>query len=49
MFRGHLHRCLLQVAKIGDTIIPKIVNHMRYEGAWQLEAYEKPPELENLV
>lgn len=49
MLRGHLHRCLLQVAKIGDTIIPKIVDHMRYEEAWQLESYEKPPELENRV
>jgi hypothetical protein len=46
MLRGHLHRCLLQTAKIADTSIPKIAEHMRYEEAWQLEAYEKPLELE---
>jgi len=49
MLRAHLHRCLLQVAKIGDTPIPKIAEHMRYEETWQLEVYEKPPELENRV
>lgn len=49
MLRGHLHRCLLQVAKIGDTTIPKIADHMRYEEAWQLDAYEKPIELDNRV
>lgn len=49
MLRGHLHRCLLQVAKMGDTIIPKFVDHMRYEEAWPLEAYETLPELENRV
>lgn len=49
MLRGHLHRCLLQMAKIGNTTIPKIADHMRYEEAWQLDAYEKPLELENRV
>jgi hypothetical protein len=49
MLRGHLHRCLLQTAKIGNTTIPKNVDRMRYEEAWQLDAYEKPLELENRV
>jgi len=40
MLRAHLHRCLNQVAKIADTQIPKIANHMRYDEAWPLEAYE---------
>lgn len=40
MLRGHLHRCLLQIAKIADTSIPKIASNMRYDDAWQLEAYE---------
>lgn len=42
MLRAHLHRCLFQVAKIADTEIPKIADHMRYDDAWQLEAYEQP-------
>ncbi|KQC06303.1 MAG: hypothetical protein APR62_08090 [Smithella sp. SDB] len=42
MLRGHLHRCLLQVAAIAGIAIPKIVNHMRYDNKWQLEAYESP-------
>ncbi len=42
MLRGHLFRCLTQVAIVADTKIPKISQHMRYEDAWQLEAYQKP-------
>ncbi len=42
MLRGHLYRCLSQVATVADTTIPKIADHMRYENAWQLDAYEKP-------
>lgn len=42
MLRAHLHRCLVQVSKIANTAIPKISDHMRYDDAWQLEAYEKP-------
>ncbi len=42
MLRAHLHRCLLQVSAIAGTDIPKIVDHMRYDQTWQLEAYEKP-------
>jgi hypothetical protein len=42
MLRAHLHRCLLQVSAIAETKIPKIADHMRYDQAWQLEAYERP-------
>lgn len=42
MLRAHLHRCLLAVSKIADTAIPKIADHMRYDEAWQLDAYEHP-------
>jgi hypothetical protein len=42
MLRAHLHRVLLQVAKIADTEIPRIATSMRYDEAWQLEAYERP-------
>ena len=46
MLRSHLHRCLIQVAKIGDVSVPKFTDHIRYDEAWQLTAYEKPVELE---
>lgn len=39
VLRGHLHRVLLQVAKIADIEIPNISPHMRYDESWQLEAY----------
>jgi len=42
MLRAHLHRCLFQVSIIAGTDIPKIADHMQYDQAWQLEAYEKP-------
>ena len=42
MLRAHLYRCLFQISKIADTEIPKIADHMRYDDAWQLEAYEQP-------
>jgi hypothetical protein len=42
MLRAHIHRALLQVSKIAKMEIPGIANHMRYDGNWQLEAYEKP-------
>jgi len=41
MLRAHLYRCLTQVSKIADIKIPKITDAMRYDEAWQLEAYEK--------
>lgn len=46
MLRGHLYRCLAQVAAVADTKIPKISGHMRYEDAWQLDAYEQPQLIE---
>ena len=42
MLRRHLYRCLSQVARIADVTIPKIPENMRYDDAWQLEAYEHP-------
>jgi|NGEPerStandDraft_6_1074524.scaffolds.fasta_scaffold154537_2 hypothetical protein len=42
MLRAHIHRTLLQISKIAKIEIPGITNHMRYDGHWQLEAYEKP-------
>lgn len=44
MLRAHLYRCLVQVAKIGNTTISKISENMQYAEAWQLEAYKKPIE-----
>jgi hypothetical protein len=45
MLRAHIHRTLLQVAKIADMEIPGIVGHMRYDEGWLLEAYKKPKAL----
>jgi len=42
MLRAHIHRVLLQVAKIAQTEIPKIAQNMRYDEVWQLDAYEQP-------
>jgi hypothetical protein len=42
MLRAHLHRCLLQVSAIAGGDIPKILDHIHYDQAWQLEAYERP-------
>jgi len=42
MLRGHLYRCLAQVAVIADIKIPKIPDLMRYESVWQLAAYKQP-------
>jgi hypothetical protein len=42
MLRAHIHRALLQASKIAEMEIPGIANHIRYDGNWQLEAYEKP-------
>lgn len=42
ILRGHLYRCLAQMAIIADIEIPKIPQHMRYENPWQLEAYNQP-------
>ena len=42
MLRAHLHRVLSQIAAIASIEIPKIPEHMRYDDAWQLEAYTTP-------
>lgn len=42
MLRGHLFRCLTQIALAAGTTIPKIAQNMRYEDAWQLDAYRTP-------
>ena len=47
MLRAHLYRCLVQVASIAQVKIPNIADNMRYDEAWQLEAYQVPPALEN--
>lgn len=41
MLRGHLYRCLAQVARVADTKIPKISGHMRCEDAWNLSTYKE--------
>lgn len=46
MLRGHLYRCLVQVAVFANTTIPKIAANMRYEDSWQLAAYKKPNQVE---
>lgn len=43
MLRAHIHRSLLQVSKLGGIQIPGIVDHMRYDERWQLEAYKALP------
>jgi hypothetical protein len=45
MLRAHLHRCLIQVAKIGGASPPKFADYMPYDETWQLDAYEKPVEI----
>ena len=47
MLRGHLHRCLIQVSRIGEVSLPRFADSMRYDEAWQLEAYEEMPQLAN--
>jgi hypothetical protein len=46
MLRGHLYRCLGQVASVADIEIPKISAHMRYDAVWQLRAYDQPQLIE---
>jgi len=45
MLRGHLYRCMTQVAAIADIPIPRIADNMRYDTSWQIEAYSKPAEI----
>ncbi|MFN2533480.1 MAG: hypothetical protein ABR555_19535 [Pyrinomonadaceae bacterium] len=42
MLRAHLYRSLSQVASIAGVDIPKVSEHMRYDTAWRLDAYERP-------
>lgn len=41
ILRGHIHRTLLQISKIAKIAIPGIVDHMRYDENWQLNAYRQ--------
>lgn len=40
--RGHLTRCLLEIAKIGDVTLPKTGMIERYQTPWPIEEYVKP-------
>ncbi len=40
MLRAHIYRVLRQVSKVADIEIPKIAEHMRYDEAWTVEAYQ---------
>ncbi len=43
MLRTHIHRVLLQIAKIANIRIPSISESMRYSDAWDLQMYLQPP------
>ena len=42
VLRGHLSRCLGQIAAIGGMNLPQEGLVKNYQGAWQIEAYEAP-------
>ena len=42
VLRGHISRCLGQVAAIGGMDLPQDGLVKNYQGAWQLEAYDAP-------
>lgn len=42
ILRGHLSRCLGQIAKIAGMDAPNEGIIVHYQGAWQLEAYQDP-------
>ena len=46
MLRGHLYRCMTQVAAVADIAVPRIADNMRYDSSWQIEAYSKPAEID---
>ncbi len=48
MLRGHLFRCLTQVAVDAEPNITKISAPMRSQDAWQLDAYQEPKQLEDV-
>jgi hypothetical protein len=39
ILRAHIHRTLLQIAKIAEMQIPGILSNVRYDEHWQIEAY----------
>ncbi|MGY4395294.1 hypothetical protein ACVWZA_000455 [Sphingomonas sp. UYAg733] len=45
MLRGHLSRCLGQIALIAGMAAPSDGIVANYQGPWQLEAYKEPPRL----
>jgi hypothetical protein len=46
LLRGHLSRCLVQIAAIAGMPVPHEGSIERYNGPWQLDAYEAPETLE---
>jgi hypothetical protein len=45
ILRGHLSRCLGQIAVIAGMPLPAEGMVTHYQGPWQLEAYQEPPTL----
>jgi hypothetical protein len=45
VLRGHLSRCLGQIAAIAGMPVPNEGVIAHYQGPWQLEAYKEPPTL----
>lgn len=39
--RGHLNRCTLEIAKIGDVTLPKVAQMAKYQSPWPVEEYIK--------
>lgn len=46
VLRGHLHRCLGQIALIAAIDLPAAGLFQNYKGGWQLDAYKPIPPLE---
>lgn len=44
VLRGHLSRCLGQIATIAGMPVPDEGLIANYQGPWQLEVYQEPPE-----
>ena len=45
ILRGHLSRCLGQIAVIAGMPVPSDGIIANYQGPWQLDAYKEPPQL----
>lgn len=43
--RGHLRRCLLEIAKIGDVTLPKIGMAANYQLPWPIDDYVEPTDI----